>query len=71
MGKESEETVRSGRRRFLQRAALATGATGLGVLAGDAWARGPEIPAESAGEPESSGYRETDHIRTYYEKARL
>ncbi len=70
MGKGANGTVRAGRRRFLQGAALVTGATGLGVFAGGAWA-GPETPEERPGEPEPRGYHETDHIRTYYEKARL
>lgn len=57
------------RRRVLKTLVAAGGVTALAAVSGRAVA-GPALKtAEPA--PEASGYRETDHIRTYYSKARI
>jgi len=65
----SQKTNRpdNGRRSFLKKLGLAGGAVGAATLATQvqAQAPAPEQPAEN-----SSGYRETDHIRSYYDSAR-
>lgn len=43
----------------------------LGVAAAGAAAMAPTKPAEAAAEPAGTGYRETAHVRTYYETARF
>ena len=57
------------RRRFL----LAFGASAAGAASASALAAAPtaatHVPTE--GEPASSGYRETDHVRSYYATTRL
>lgn len=70
MAKETDGTVRAGRRRFLQEMVLVTGATGLGVFNAQA-APMPEASASGGGDSAKQGYRETDHIRSYYNAARL
>lgn len=60
-----------GRRRFLKQA-VAIGGTGVLVVlaAGEAGA-GPEPPNTSAAAaPGTQGYRQTEHIRTYYDTTR-
>ncbi len=56
------------RREFLKKAGLATGAAGAAavVLSGPAKAA---MPTDSDGK--SDGYRETDHVRKYYELSRF
>ncbi len=56
------------RREFLKTAGLATGAAGAAavVLSGPAKAA---MPTDSDGK--SGGYRETDHVRKYYELSRF
>lgn len=58
------------RRRVLKTLVAAGGATALAAVSGKALAASP---AESAAAPApvTPGYRETDHIRTYYAKARI
>jgi hypothetical protein len=46
----------------------AGGVTALAGMAGRAAAAPAEAPRP---EPKHTGYRETDHIRTYYSKARV
>jgi hypothetical protein len=57
------------RRRVLKTLVAAGSFTALAAVSGQAVA----VPARSAAvkAPEPSGYRETDHIRTYYAKARF
>ncbi len=57
------------RRRFM----LALGASGAATAAATAQAvASPIVPVQSAAADEkSSGYRETDHVRTYYASTRL
>jgi len=61
--RKDDQTV-SARRDFLKLSTLGVAA------AGAAAAIAPAKPAEAA-EPEGSGYRETAHVRTYYETARF
>jgi len=67
---KDSRSVHGGRRRFLQGLALVSGAGSLAAVSGGAGA----LPAEAEDEPTSpkqTGYHETDHIRTYYQKARI
>ena len=63
------------RRRFLQQMMVLGGATGVGAMAlGNAQAGNAMAPAR--GQPgqassQNKGYRLTEHIRTYYEKAQI
>ena len=63
------------RRRFLQQMVLLGGATGAGALVfSNARAiseSSPEGPVTGAKNTGTKGYRLTDHIRTYYEKAQI
>lgn len=63
------------RRRFLQQMVLLGGATGAGALvfssAGAVSPSSSDAPLTGAKSTESKGYRLTDHIRTYYEKAQI
>lgn len=56
------------RRRVLKTLVAAGGFTALAAVSGRAVA-GPVTTAADAA-PVAKGYRETDHIRTYYSKAR-
>lgn len=63
------------RRRFLQQMVLLGGATGAGALV---FSNARAISPSSSGAPisgekstVSKGYRLTEHIRTYYEKAQI
>lgn len=63
------------RRRFLQQMVLLGGATGAGALVFSS-ARAisqpsPDGHVTGAKTTESKGYRLTEHIRTYYEKAQI
>lgn len=63
--KETEKTtVPRARRDFLKLSLL-----GSAAAAGAVAASRPAAAAEA--EPEGSGYRETDHVRTYYQTARF
>jgi hypothetical protein len=56
------------RRRFL----LAFGAGAAGAASASALAAAPAVSVESAADkPAAAGYRETDHVRTYYATTRL
>ena len=56
------------RRRFL----MAFGAGAAGAASASALAAAPAVAAPAAEDkPTSSGYRETDHVRTYYATTRL
>lgn len=57
-----------GRRDFLRTAGLGAGAAGVAAVA----LRSPSAKAALAGDakPNSGGYRETDHVKRYYELAR-
>jgi hypothetical protein len=63
-------SVHGGRRRFLQGLALVGGVGSLAAVSKGAGA----FPAEAGDEAASAtqtGYHETEHIRTYYQKARI
>ncbi len=67
--KKDAKTLR--RRDFLKTAGLTAGAAGIATAA----VSGSSAQASLAGkageiDKKSSGYRETDHVRTYYETAR-
>ena len=56
------------RRRFL----MAFGAGAAGVASASALAAAPAVTAQPAQDkPAASGYRETDHVRSYYATTRL
>lgn len=61
---EHKGTRAASRRDFLKKAAVAVGAAGAAAAAGPAKAETP-VTREQDG-----GYRETDHVRKYYELAR-
>jgi nitrous oxide reductase len=55
------------RRDFLKTAGLATGAVGAAVALASPQAKAATAPAAKG---EKTGYRETEHVRRYYELAR-
>jgi hypothetical protein len=55
------------RRRFL----FALGATSAGAAAAPALAAAPQQVTALAESQAASGYRETDHVRDYYDSARI
>lgn len=57
-----------GRRGFLKTLGLAGTAVGAAAIAGTAQAK--VTTAESGEKQETSGYRETEHVRSYYETLR-
>ncbi|MEM1199140.1 MAG: twin-arginine translocation signal domain-containing protein [Pseudomonadota bacterium] len=61
----SDTDVKSGRRDFLKLAGVAavTGGTALA-------AQGSDVEAAEVGK-DAGGYRETEHVRTYYDSARF
>ncbi|MGD8639963.1 MAG: twin-arginine translocation signal domain-containing protein [Gammaproteobacteria bacterium] len=69
--KKTNQTSKA-RRNFLRKAGVLGGATGVGVLAVNVLqsARPHRNIEDDPRENTPSGYRMTEHIRTYYEKAR-
>ena len=71
MQDEKTKFIDAKRRGFLAGVAVAGGAAATGA----ARAVGDEVvvpaPAEAPATPPSRGYRETDHVRKYYAKARF
>lgn len=65
--REQDRGVDPERRKLLKTVGLAGGAAALG-MAGQA---GAAKPAEGDHPPAKSGYRETEHIRAYYDSARI
>ena len=63
--KDKDAATRLDRRNFLKGAGLAVGAAGAVVVPGSDAVAKTDAPQESA------GYRETEHVRTYYELARF
>jgi hypothetical protein len=61
MRKDKEAAARVDRRNFLKGAGLAIGAA----------VPGSDAVAQSDKPQENAGYRETEHVRTYYELARF
>ena len=66
MKKSAKQRVK--RRKFLKGTAIAGAAVGSGAITTEALA---EATTEKPEKPETLGYRETDHIRTYYRVARF
>jgi hypothetical protein len=68
MKKQNKEAVSVGRRDFFRKAGFGVGAAGVaaaGLAAGSAGATEPQRePGKSA------GYRETEHVKKFYELAR-
>ena len=65
---EKPETCVSSRRKFILNAAAATGGAMVATVAGAA----PSKPAPARSpQVRARGYRETEHVRKYYEKARI
>jgi len=69
----SKQGVKPGRRSFLRKTALFGGAAVAVGSAAAATAGESGTDARSDAEPAAGpqGYRETDHIRSYYDKARF
>jgi hypothetical protein len=65
MRKDSEAAARVDRRNFLKGTGLAIGAVGAAVVPGSNAIAKTDAPQGHA------GYRETEHVRTYYELARF
>ncbi len=65
MSKDRDEKSVAERRDFLKLATLGT------VLGGAAMAAGGSAQSATAEKSESRGYRETDHVKTYYDLARF
>jgi hypothetical protein len=66
MRKEKEGSAQLDRRRLLKGAGLAIGAAGVTSAA----AAKSGIAAKDETKPQQSGYRETEHVQTYYRLAR-
>ena len=64
----SEQKQKLGRREFLKKAAVTGGAAGVAAVA---LSQGSAEAAVVSGGPKSSGYRETEHVKTYYDLARF
>lgn len=67
--KQIDSAIDTERRRFLRTASVAGGAAALAGATGQAVAAGDPPPAEDA--RASRGYHETEHVRAYYESARI
>jgi hypothetical protein len=59
-----------GRRAFLRKLAAVGGATATAAVAGRAVAL-PSVESPAAAESTPQGYRLTEHVATYYNKARF
>ncbi len=64
MGTNREEKGATDRRDFLKLASLGTVMTGATIVAGG-------VQASEVEEPQGSGYRETAHVKTYYDLAKF
>lgn len=73
--KDAREVEKPSRRRFLQTLLSAGGATVAGIAVARAgWLPEQRVVAPSKkadATPPATGYHETDHIRRYYETARM
>jgi hypothetical protein len=69
MSKHKSEATDSGRRQFIKTLTVAGGAATVAAVAGEAAA---EVQVEDKAEVKGSqGYRETEHVKAYYESARI
>ena len=64
----SERKSKLGRREFLKKAAVTGGAAGVAAVA---LSNGSAQAAVVSGDSKASSYRETEHVKTYYELARF
>ena len=64
MGTNREEKGATDRRDFLKLASLGTVMTGATIVAGG-------VQASEVEEAQGSGYRETAHVKTYYDLAKF
>lgn len=62
---DKKDKAVASRRRFFKIASLGSVAGGVAIAAGAG------IDGAEAAEPEGSGYRETDHVKTVYDLARF
>ena len=65
MAKDRENENATDRRDFLKLASLGTVVTGATIVAGGA------AQASEVEDPKGSGYRETAHVKTYYELSKF
>lgn len=65
--KQDKKAEGLGRRDFLTVAGVGVGAVGVAVLAGGSGS----APAAAAAAKPDSGYRETEHVRRFYQLARF
>ena len=65
--------TRTSRRRFLKGALVAGGAAGAAAIGGTSIAsvESSDAPTQTGDVATSQGYRETAHVRNYYDKARF
>jgi len=64
----SAQKQKLGRREFLKKAAVSGGAAGVAAVA---LSKGSAEAAVVSDSPKSSGYRETEHVKTYYDLAKF
>ena len=64
----SEQKTKLGRREFLTKAAVAGSAAGVAAVVLSQGTAKASVASES---PQGAGYRETQHVKTYYELARF
>ncbi len=70
MTDQPKQPEQPGRRQFIRNLAVIGGVAGVSALTGKAFGETAE-PQTGAQPLPGRGYQESDHIRTYYEKARL
>lgn len=64
----SERKQQLGRREFLKKATVTGAAAGVAAVVLSQESAEAAVASDS---PKSSGYRETDHVKTYYDLARF
>jgi len=70
---KSAKTTRKSRRDFLTKVVTVCGVTGAGAVAASVFSPFPDAQKRQTMTEQNkpSGYRETEHIRTYYQKAKF
>ncbi|HIG92168.1 MAG: hypothetical protein ABGX28_06395 [Methylococcales bacterium] len=64
--------TRPSRRHFLKKTVISLSAGVLAMLPHQTFAKKPTpLPKENVATPGTQGYHETEHIKTYYQKARF
>jgi len=69
MRKDKSEAARVDRRSFLKQAGVVIGTAGTAAAAGSADVLAETGDVQQPGQ--AAGYRETEHVRTYYKLAKL